>query len=418
MTEDIYRGRTALVIDDDRAVRLIVRRMLERLGFAVEEAHDGQAALAVVSRTGFHLVVTDLSMPGMTGLEFLRQARNLGLAAPVIVLTATGSVPKAVEAIRCGAYEFIEKPVRVQQLERVIASAMSAPATEQGPLALDIDVQEPVSRVMPTASERIDDSVLREEASILTVDPETASLSLDIAVESPRVKTPIVPLVGGTARIGRYEVVSRIGKGGMGIVYRCRDSLLGRIVAVKVLHAMSDMKESSVELSARFKREAAAAAAMNHPCIVEIHDLGFDEDLGDWYIVMELLSGRGMGQILTEKGRLGPTEAISIGFQLADALAYAHARGVVHRDIKPSNVLVRDDGVAKLLDFGLAAMEGWKVTTDGRVFGSPSYMAPERIQGEPGGPHADQFSLGVLLYEALDGPTPSSRTQPMAACAR
>jgi serine/threonine-protein kinase len=145
---------------------------------------------------------------------------------------------------------------------------------------------------------------------------------------------------------------------------------------------------------------------LQHPGIVAVHDLGHDSRLGLWFIVLELVEGRALDVVLETRARLPPAEAVAVGFQLADALAFAHARGVVHRDVKPANVLVRADGTTKLLDFGLAAMQGRDLTRTGQVFGSPSYMAPERIRGQPGNASVDQFSLGVLLYETLVGRNP------------
>jgi serine/threonine protein kinase len=145
-----------------------------------------------------------------------------------------------------------------------------------------------------------------------------------------------------------------------------------------------------------------------------VHDLGHDQEHGEWFIVMELVEGHGLSSVLHQRGTLRQDEVVLLGFELADALAYAHSRGVIHRDVKPSNVLVQTDGSAKLVDFGLAAIEGWDVTLSGRVFGSPSYMAPERIQGRPGGPAADQFSLGVVLYESVIGKNPFDATTPEA----
>jgi CheY-like chemotaxis protein len=367
MTEStaLYSGLTALVVDDDPAVRILIRRMLERMGFDAEVAADGESALEAASRRTFDIVFTDLTMPGMDGMAFMREARSRGLEAPVVILTATDSVPQAVQAIKSGAFEFLVKPLRSEDLEKVVAGAMVG----SGSLSLNIDVVEPV--------------------------------------EPPPDRGPPPPPGSRLpARIGRYEVESRIGKGGMGVVYRCHDPFLTRTVAVKVLHVFTEVPEHAEEMIGRFRREAAAAGALAHPGIVAIHDLGYDENLGDWYIVMELIDGKGLNLVMNERKRLPADEAVSVGFQVSDALAYTHTHGIVHRDIKPSNVLLRRDGSVKLLDFGLAAVEGWDVTISGRVFGSPSYMAPERIRGKPGGPGADQFSLGVVLYETVTGKNP------------
>jgi CheY-like chemotaxis protein len=381
-----YEGSAALVVDDDAAVRLLIRRLLERRGFEVEEAADGVGALRATTRRRFSVVITDLEMPGLDGIAFMHEARARGLDAPVVFLTAVGSVPTAVEAIKGGAFEFLEKPLRADRLVQVIDSAMSAPPS--GSLSISVDLA-------------------NRSAQLGAAAPAEGGVTGGGGEGGFAGATP-------GARIGRYEVLARIGRGGMGEVFRCRDPLIGRLVAVKVLQPGAERPERADEMLARFHREAAAAGALAHPGIVAVFDLGREEHLGLWYIVLELVEGQGLNRVLAERGRLPAAEAALLGFQMADALAFAHARGVVHRDVKPSNVFVRDDGTVKLLDFGLAALQGWDVTQGGHVFGSPSYMAPERIRGRPGGPAADQFSLGVVLYEALTGQNPFAAPTPEA----
>jgi DNA-binding response OmpR family regulator/predicted Ser/Thr protein kinase len=404
MTEEPveHGGLRVLVVDDDPAVRLLLRRMLERKGFEVSVAESGAAALLATQGQDFDLVITDLSMPGMSGLDFMREARGGGLRSPVIFLTATGSVNKAVEAIKGGAFEFMEKPLRSDELGKVIEAALASRGEAPRSHSLDLDM-DPAVTVDGLAG-----------GSDATRPRDQGSLSLNIEVEDPVRRRPPPAPGRRIERIGRYEVVDRIGKGGMGVVFRCRDPLIGRTVAVKVLHAFADAPEHEKEMSARFRREAAAAGTLAHPGIVAIHDLGYDQDLGDWFIVMELIDGTGLHLALREGERLEPEKVARLGFQVADALAFAHAHGVVHRDVKPSNVIVQPDGTARLLDFGLAAVEGWDVTISGRVFGSPSYMAPERIRGNPGGPAGDQFSLGVVLYEVASGQNPFDAGNPEA----
>jgi FixJ family two-component response regulator len=408
-----YAGLTALVADDDPAVRIALRSMLRQLGFEVEMAADGQSALDAASRRCFALVLTDLAMPGMSGLDFLREARDHGLTAPVVVLTATGSVPKAVEAIKAGAFHFLEKPLRAGDLKSIVEAAMASRGSDHGsasgavrvdPMAQTTRAALPADATLASPSQR----GARES-------PATPGSGKRAAASSPISVDPTPDATTTSRRIGRYEVLARIGRGGMGTVYSCRDPLLGRTVALKVLDLFSDAPEQVEEMIARFRREAAAAATLAHPNIVSIYDLGHDEERNEWFIVMELLPGRALGAVFAEKGSFADPEVVRLGFQLADALAYAHARGVIHRDVKPSNILVGADGAPKLVDFGLAALEGWDVTQSGRVLGSPSYMPPERIHGKAGGPGVDQFSLGVVLYEAatgknpFDAPTPEAR---------
>ena len=217
-----------------------------------------------------------------------------------------------------------------------------------------------------------------------------------------------MPILPGT-RVGPYEVLSPLGAGGMGEVFRARDHRLAREVAVKFLPEQTAQAQAAVD---RFIREARAASALNHPNIVTIHEIG-DSDSGR-YLVMELVQGRTLREIAKE----GPSieAAGRIGAQIAKALAVAHAAGIVHRDIKPENVMVREDGYVKVLDFGLArllpaAVEGdGGVTTAGSgpglLLGTLRYMSPEQACGDPAGAPSDVFSLGMVLYELVTGQHP------------
>ncbi|HJQ04092.1 MAG TPA: serine/threonine-protein kinase [Nocardioides sp.] len=191
----------------------------------------------------------------------------------------------------------------------------------------------------------------------------------------------------------RYRVGSRVGSGGMADVHRATDELLGREVAVKLLRA-GDTR--------RFATEACTAAALNHPGIVTVLDARLDEERP--YLVMELIDGPNLAQEIAE-GPLDPERVRAIGRQLAEALAHAHAQGVIHRDVKPANVLLRADGTACLADFGIARTADGPATdtATGMVVGSPAYIAPEQVAGEAVGPAADVYSLGLVLLEALTG---------------
>jgi eukaryotic-like serine/threonine-protein kinase len=210
-------------------------------------------------------------------------------------------------------------------------------------------------------------------------------------------------------RLGPYEIVAPLGAGGMGEVYRARHLKLRREVALKVLPP--SLANDRARL-ARFEREARTASALNHPGIVTIYDIGEHVD-GTTYIAMELVDGRTLGDVIAE-GPLAVDDALRIAVQLADALARAHSAGIVHRDVKPANVMVTTDGVAKILDFGIAkplpgAAEdaaAFSATSHGVLVGTPHYMAPEQVAGEDIDHRADQFAFGVLLYEMLSGRPP------------
>jgi serine/threonine-protein kinase len=197
---------------------------------------------------------------------------------------------------------------------------------------------------------------------------------------------------------GRYELVAVIGRGGMGTVYRARDLILGRTVAVKVLPAaFADQDATHV---ARFEREARAAASLSHPGVVAVFDAGAAE--GTRFIVMEYVAGRSLEAVLRDDAPLEPNRAMNIAEQVADALAAAHAAGIVHRDVKPGNVMIADDGSVKVLDFGIArALDGTSLTHSASVLGTAGYMAPERTLGRRADERSDIYSLGCVLYAML-----------------
>ncbi len=239
---------------------------------------------------------------------------------------------------------------------------------------------------------------------------------------------------GPTRCFGRYEVVRPIGRGAMGVVYLARDPQLERTVALKTVwwpDHRGDDERLRAELRARFLREARAAAQFVHPNIVTIFDVGEDGEVT--FIAMEYIAGRTLAELLTDDGPPGPPRpgesageapggggragglagapmdwmrAVAIAAQVADALGYAHAKGIVHRDIKPANLLVTPEGLVKVADFGIARVANSTLTQEATVLGTPAYMSPEQISGRPVDGRADLFSLGVVLFEMVTGRRP------------
>src|SRR5215469_3456213 len=217
-------------------------------------------------------------------------------------------------------------------------------------------------------------------------------------------------IAAGTS-LDRYEILSLLGKGGMGEVYRARDPRLGREVAIKVLPSGIS---TDAERLRRFQQEARAAGMLNHPNVLVVYDLGMNE--GSPYIVSEMLSGETLRERLRQ-GALPAREATQYALQIARGLAAAHDKGIVHRDLKPENLFITKDGAVKILDFGLAKLKAESVagatdtqsptfirlTDPGVVLGTVGYMSPEQVRGEDTDHRSDLFALGSILYEMLSG---------------
>jgi serine/threonine-protein kinase len=205
----------------------------------------------------------------------------------------------------------------------------------------------------------------------------------------------------GTVLDGRYRVISRLGSGGMADVYLAQDTLLGRQVALKLLHHRFSSDQEFVE---RFRREASSAAGLSHPNVVSVYDRG--EWDGTYYIAMEYLPGRSLKAVLREHGQLSPDDAIDITIQILLALRFAHKRGIIHRDIKPHNVILDEEGRAKVTDFGIARAGASDMTMTGSIMGTAQYLSPEQAQGYAVSEASDIYAVGVVLYELLTGGVP------------
>jgi serine/threonine protein kinase len=210
-----------------------------------------------------------------------------------------------------------------------------------------------------------------------------------------------------TERFGRYEILTELGRGAMGVVYKARDPKINRVVAVKTISLAGQSPEEEREYRERFSREAEAAGRLSHPGIVTIFDVGDEPETHSPYIVMEFVGGESLDKALLRGDHKLPVKtALQLTLELAGALDCAHGQGVVHRDLKPSNILLTEDGHAKIADFGVAKLNLANHTLAGRALGTPAYMSPEQLNGEVVDGRSDLFSLGVVLYTVLTGYRP------------
>ncbi len=206
-------------------------------------------------------------------------------------------------------------------------------------------------------------------------------------------------------QIGRYQIIDELGRGAMGVVYRAKDPAIGRTVAVKAIQLGTIANEAEhSRVRERMVREAQSAGGLSHPGIVTIYDI--NEEDGTAYIFMEFVNGPTFEKLLSEPEPMDRGLLLRILRQTAEALDYAHRKGIVHRDIKPANIMIAEGGLAKIADFGVAKISSHQMTQAGTILGTPSYMSPEQIEGQTIDGRADQFSLAVIVYEAFTGEKP------------
>jgi serine/threonine protein kinase len=213
-------------------------------------------------------------------------------------------------------------------------------------------------------------------------------------------------------QLGRYEILETIGMGASSTVFKARDTLIGRIVAIKTLQSgLSDTAWRE-----RFMAEARIVGQLSHPRIVKLHDVGFDEASGAPYLVMEYITGQTLEQLIST-GKTEPQQAYAWGAALARALAYAHERGIIHGDIKPANIIIDEDGRVMITDFGIARFAA-QISKSGGLRGTPAYLSPEQIEGGPTDGRSDLFSLGIVLYQLATGRRPFESGSVQAVCAQ
>ncbi len=420
-----------LVVDDIEENRDVLRRRLEREGFAVETAPGGLMALAQLASGSFDLVLLDVLMPDMNGYDVLERIKGDPQLrdVPVIMISALDDLASIVRCIELGATDYLPKPfdpvllrARVgacleqkrlrdaekdylREVNRVVAAAAAVEASTYtaGALAevsLRDDELGQLARVFDRMATRVQ---AREER----FRQQVSDLQGEIA--AARGAEPLQDTLDGSALetgqrfADRYEVLATIGEGGMGMVYHARDEELGEEVAIKTLRPELVADPTLVE---RFKTETRLARKITHRNVVRTHDFG--EWGGVYFLTMEYVEGITVRELIDQRGRLTAPATLAIAHQLVASLTAAHDVGVIHRDIKPQNLLLDEEGVLKVMDFGVArlAERPTNITEAGLILGTPSYMPPEQLLGAEVDGRSDLYAVGVVLYECLTGVLP------------
>jgi CheY-like chemotaxis protein len=373
------------VVDDSSINRMLLTGILEDAGYDVMPFASGREALDYMRQQPPECVLLDVQMPEMSGFDVCRELKSVARLAniPVIFISALDDVNEKVKGFEAGGVDFVTKPFEPAEVLARVGSQVKL-------FRLQLE--------------------LKERNMVLQRRNEQLALAQQ---RTERMFTAYADALPGTILDETYQLDAKIGEGGFGVVFRATHLRLMRSVAVKVLQPMLS-RETDEELM-RFRREGIAACRITHPNAVEVLDFGVSSN-GVAYLVMELLSGRTVRSLLTDSPTLSVARSAQIVAPVCDALAAAHAAGIVHRDIKPDNVFLHESAkgeVVKVVDFGIAKLmdevpvpelEG--ITRQGTLIGTPEYMAPERLLGRDYDTRSDIYSIGVLLYLMLTGKNP------------
>ena len=470
-----------VVISEDHALlRLGLKILLEQRNVdIVAEAENGQAAVKAVADLHPDVVLMDLSMPVMDGIEAAKKIREFDHDVRIIMLTSNDNDEHIFASFAAGANGYCLKETSPERLMHALETV------RDGDLWIDSNIASKVLRNVSTTrttgdtaniAQPGDPSALsKEELDVLHSIVEGLGLS-EIALKvgkseqqvkcieysimerlaaSDRTQSALRALRAGTepratkvvmscpdcARefaegfhscpfdgvtldavltdemtgkifADRYEILARLGSGGMSVVYKARHRLLGRLVAIKMLDPLlcSDLQNAR-----RFREEALASSLLNHPNLISIFDFGLTAS-GEPYLIMDYLSGRSLSDVISMAGPLHVDDAVPIFLQACEGLSHAHSKGIVHRDLKPSNIMLvtgeHGSGSVKVIDFGIARvwtsarLRGQGLTQPGELIGSPTYMSPEQCTGQVCDDRSDIYSMGITMYEALTGELP------------
>jgi DNA-binding response OmpR family regulator len=387
-----------LIVDDNPVNLNVLSGMLSEKDFRVRVATGGRRALMAARTCAPDLVMLDINMPDLDGYEVCRQlkADEVTRDVPVIFISALDETMDKVRAFESGGVDYVTKPF---QFGEVLAR---------------IENQLKIARLKKDL-ERKNDELNRKNDELVRKNDELIRSREEILRQTQRVErmfSALSEVLPGTVLDDKYRLDEKIGSGGFGAVFRATHLGLNRSVAVKIFRPRTgDVTPEALE---RFRLEGVSACRVMHPNAVQVLDSGVST-AGIAYLVMELLEGMTLGDMLKDAGPISPDRTVRIMLPVCEVLAEAHKCGVIHRDVKPDNIFLhetRDGEVVKVLDFGLAKLLEDETSVDlqnltiGRMMGTPTYMSPERLNDLPYDGRADVYSLGVMMYQLLNGRVP------------
>lgn len=463
-----------VVVEDDVNLANMVKTYLEHESHEVKALHNGLEAQNFILANQADLLILDWDLPGLSGIEILRDYRTFGGKSPVIMLTGRQAVEDKEQGFDDGADDYLTKPFNIKELGARVkgllrrSQAVVGNVVTVGDIIVDFDTNKVVksgraATLLPREfqllaylvknrnEEHTAESLLSKVWSVdaeitpemfytvvrrlaKKLDSDGRILRIDGIMNTETFKTlsgsrtlsipgaaevflenqdQCDPMIGRVLD-NKYEIIKVIGGGASGLVYKGKHRMMNTIVAVKVLAPQLSMQP---ELVRRFEREARAAGLLKHRNVLLVHDLGQTEEMQP-YMVMEYLNGFSLAELLERNGKLAVLDSLEIVSQICEGIGKAHEEGLVHRDLKPGNVMLVAEGehvfTVKIVDFGLAKLispeQNENLTRTGAQIGTPAYMSPEQCRSEPTDHRCDLYAIGCILYELLTGSKPFTAT--------
>jgi DNA-binding response OmpR family regulator len=394
-TQAITDRHTLLVVDDEPDLLDSIRD-LARIEFRVLTSGNPWEALRMVEEHDVHIILADVRMPAMNGVDLLTRARHIRPETIRLVFTGYSDVGAVIAAINEGQiFRYVNKSCTSEELLMILRQAGEYHALTRERRKLMEQLQE-FTVLLQSANQELEEKNARLQELTTQLVEANAVLLKSLKKEK--------------GRLGHYQILEKLGQGGMGTVYKALHIHLMKLVALKVL---APERMDDAEAVARFRREMKVIGQLNHPSIVQASDAG--EADGSYFLVMEFVDGIAVSDLIARQGVLSIPDACELVSQAATGLQHAHEYGLIHRDIKPSNLMLTAGGSVKVLDFGLARLCGedpscGRLTKHGQVMGTVDYIAPEQARGtHPIDIRADLYGLGCTIYHLLAGYAPFSR---------